>query len=361
MDNGYDRKINLIQIDDPSDEVLAKHNLSRGVCDDVIIGSALAFEHRDEIVVVSHDNGLLIKAKNAGLKFLPKMPEEYLVTEEKSEEEKEYERCRKELEQLKNRQPKPYITFANGETVLRLKTSDVSDIDDKLDAIMARIKSRDPKANVSEDQSGVRTIDIYQKLLQNPMKSSMYSLYDNGRLKKHNKELEKYYAYCERYYRFKLESEQMEAQLQELSFFVSNSGSAETGDMNIFFDFPEEVRLYDERSVKRMNDIEPQAPFVGMEFSEYGHGMAFNYVSPRGGLDIPQMESWDLTKCLPNSSVSVEAASLNHNVKRPLKIKHSLYVDTKQCGNFVIEWCICAAGCVKACSGTLNVIVESNK
>ncbi len=285
------------------------------------------------------------------------MPEQYLITEEKSEEEKEYERCRRELEQLKNRQPKPQITFANGESILRLKAPTMSDIDDKLDEIMAQIKSKDPKATVSDDQLDLRSHDIYQKLL-NPGKTSMYSLYENEQLKKHNKELEKYYAHCEKFYRFKLEGELLETQLQELSFIVSNTGSAETGDMNIFFEFPEEVKLYNERSVKRMNDIEPQAPFVGMEFSEYGHGLAFQYVSPRGGLDIPQMKSWDLTKCLSKHSINADAESLIHNVKRSLKIKNSIYVDTKQCGNFAINWCICASGCVESIFGTLNVVIE---
>lgn len=95
-----------------------------------------------------------------------------------------------------------------------------------------------------------------------------------------------------------------------------------------------------------MNDIEPEVPLVGMEFSEYGNGLSFNYISPRGGLSIPQLESWDLTKYLPKHSINVNALNLVHNVQRSLKIKDALYVDTRQCGNFTIDWCICATGCV---------------
>lgn len=101
MNDDYNKQINLVQIDDPSDEILIRYHLNRSVCDDLIIGSILEFEHKDDVIVISHDNTLLIKAKNLGLKFLPKMPNKYLISEEKSEEEKEHERCRKELEQLK--------------------------------------------------------------------------------------------------------------------------------------------------------------------------------------------------------------------------------------------------------------------
>lgn len=109
-----------------------------------------------------------------------------------------------------------------------------------------------------------------------------------------------------------------------------------------------------------MNGIEPKAPLVGMEFSEYGNGLAFSYIDPRGGLSIPQLKSWDLMKYLSKHSINVDASNLVHNVQRSLRIKNALYVDAMQCGNFTIDWRICAAGCVKSVSGTLSVMVESD-
>ena len=360
LNDNYNKQINLVQINDPSDEILIKYHLNRGVCDDLIIGSILEFEHKDDVIVISHDNTLLIKAKNLGLKFLPKMPDKYLISEEKSEEEKEHERCRKELEQLKNRQPKPQILFANGETVLRIKAPSVSNVDRKLEEIMIKIKSKNPKANIHTTiHEDISPSDIFNDML-NSLNRFQYSIYSDDQLRKHNIELDKFYAYCERFYRFKLESELLEGQLKELSFIISNSGSAETGEMNIFLDFPKHIQLYNERSVKYMNGIEPKVPLVGMEFSEYGNGLAFSYIDPRGGLSIPQLKSWDLMKYLSKHSINVDASNLVHNVQRSLRIKNALYVDAMQCGNFTIDWCICAAGCVKSVSGTLSVIVESD-
>ena len=238
LNDDYNKQINLVQINDPSDEILIRYHLNRSVCDDLIIGSILEFEHKDDVIVISHDNTLLIKAKNLGLKFLPKMPDKYLISEEKSEEEKEHERCRKELEQLKNRQPKPQILFANGETVLRIKAPSVSNVDRKLEEIMIKIKSKNPKANIHTTiHEDISPSDIFNDML-NSLNRFQYSIYSDDQLRKHNIELDKFYAYCERFYRFKLESELLEGQLKELSFIISNSGSAETGEMNIFLDFP---------------------------------------------------------------------------------------------------------------------------
>ena len=67
------------------------------------------------IVVISSDNNLLLKAKENGLVHR-KMPETYLIKEELSKEEKEIKALKQEMEQYKNRQPKPAIRFSNSES-----------------------------------------------------------------------------------------------------------------------------------------------------------------------------------------------------------------------------------------------------
>ncbi len=356
LDDEYKGKVSLIQIEDPSNDILVSHNLHRDICDDVIIGAALEYEHKDDIIVIAHDKTLLIKAKNAGLKFLPKMPEEYLIAEEKSEEEKEYERCRKELEQLKNRQPKPQITFANGETILRLKMPESVDVDSELEYKMTQIRNAHPhlhKPDVQIDDEN--PLDTLCRMATWPQ----YALYSEEQLEKHNEELNKYYTYAEQYYRFRIEAQKLANELEELQFIVKNDGNTETGTMNIALRLPDDVMFYNENSVRRMNGIEPEAPtIIGDKFREFGRGLGLNLISPYAGLDIPQMKCWDLTKPSTRLNFNISTDSLVHGVKRRLNIKHSLYVNTKQCGNFAIHWCICAAGCIESISGTLNVIIE---
>lgn len=356
LEDNYRGKVRVVQIDDPDDELMSTHHLNRNVCDDVIIGSALAFEHKADIVVVSHDNTLLIKAKKFGLHFLPQMPEEYLVAEEKTAEEKELEKCRSELMMLKNRQPKPTITFADGKTVLRLKTPAIADVESELCEIMADIRCRHPHAHRPASTTGRNNIfDIFDNFA-----GLQYAMYSDEQLEQHNAELDKYYAHSERYERFKLEKRELEKQLQKLQFVVRNEGTAETGHMNVFLDFPESVRLYNDRSKKNINDIKPEAPIIGMPFNELPIGFGMRYISPRDGLNIPQIYCWDLTKCLQRQKVVVDAESLNPGVMRSLKIPDSLYVDAAQSGGFTVHWTVCAAALPRPVSGNIEIIIEAD-
>ena len=326
LDDSCERKLNLIPLNEPSDDVLKINCLNRNISDDVIIASALAFEHKENIIVISHDNTLLIKAKNFGLKFIPKMPDEYLIAEEKSAEEKEYERCRKELELLKNRQPKPYLTFSDGSRELRIKVLRTTEFADILNERMASVREEHPhiirphSITQVDLNRPIRIEDTFQVFRNLP-----YSIYSDEQLADYNKNLDRFYDDSEKYYSFKLESESLDKRLQELK------------------------------------DIKPKAPNVGSCFNACGSGLDFSrYISPMGGLDIPKMKSWDLTKTLSNQRITSNTRTLIHNVRRKLDIEKSLYIDTAQCGNFSINWCICAAGCPEYITGVLNVIIEDN-
>ena len=90
------------------------------------------------------------------------MPDKYLVSEEKSEEEKEYERCRKELEQLKNRQPKPHITFKNNMNELRFHQTQTTDINTELNEIVTKIKNEHPHINRPSTTEELDTKGVFQ-------------------------------------------------------------------------------------------------------------------------------------------------------------------------------------------------------
>lgn len=359
LDENHNSKINLIPLNEPSNEILTLHNLNHAISDDVIIGSALAFEHKENVTVISHDNTLLIKAKKYGLNFIAKMPDKYLVSEEKSEEEKEYERCRKELEQLKNRQPKPHITFENDMNELRFHQTQTTDINTELNEIVTKIKNEHPHINRPSTTEELDTKGAFQlEKITQIFTTLQNSIYTDQQLKEHNKELDKFYAHCEKYYRFKLESELLEKQFQELRFNIANTGTAETGEMTITLEFPEHVKLYNKKSKRYMNDIQPKAPIIGCLFSEYNQETFNKYISPINGLNIPQIKCWDTAKYLSKQNITITTKSLIHNVYRLLNIDNSIYLDIRQCGNFSIKWHICAAGCIAPQSGTLNVITK---
>lgn len=361
LDDNCKRKVELIALDEPSSECMEKFNLNNSISDDVIIGSALSFEHKESIIVISHDNTLLIKAKKFGLGFIAKMPERYLLAEEKSEEEKEYERCRKELEQLRNRQPKPYMTFDNGTSEYCLSSVQDTDISLELDGIVSAIKSEHPYMTLPSitREHNTRAAFPIENISQ-LWSEALQPRYTIEEIEKYNDELDDFYENYEKYHRTRLECELLDKYFKELKFNIVNTGTAETGEMTIFLEFPQHIKLYNIKSKRYINYIrEPEAPRIGHRFNDFGLGMGINQqLSSIGGMRIPQMSSWDATKSLSKQTVIITSKSLIHNINRSLSIDNSLYIDTRQCGNFSIKWNICAAGCANAQSGMLNVIIK---
>lgn len=93
------------------------------IADDVILMSALKFmegKDGDKLIVISRDNPLLLKAKQAGLDYI-RMPEEYALASTSTEEDKEKKQLEEELRKYKNRLPKPYLAFADKTDVIKIK------------------------------------------------------------------------------------------------------------------------------------------------------------------------------------------------------------------------------------------------
>lgn len=96
---------------------------SAEIADDAILMSALKYmegKDADELIVVSRDNPLLLKAKQAGLAFI-RMPQEYSLAGASIEEDKEKKLLEEELKKYKNRLPKPYLAFEDKTNIIRIK------------------------------------------------------------------------------------------------------------------------------------------------------------------------------------------------------------------------------------------------
>lgn len=354
LEDSTQKKLRLIEVNNPSNAEMSTYNLNPEINDDVIIGAALSFGDKENVIVISSDNTLLLKAKSHGLKFLRGLLEEYLISEEKTEEEKELEKLKKELTSLKNRQPLPKLTFEDGKTELHLKRPKLYDINKEVEKRMIYLKLENPYENKNEK--------VYDESVATPLFNanlfdqiqSIYNarnkLFSDDQINLYNQELDEYFVEYEKYLRLKLEKENLDNQVQEIKFFIHNEGTAETGNMNIFLEFPNNVKLYNKDSCILKENFEPEKPKLG-----YASGPKFS-IGIFG--NTPQIKLFDLEQSLPTNKFSICSDSLIHNVIRNLNIEESIYIDTYQSGNFAIKWCICSANRVEATSGVLNVIVE---
>lgn len=118
--DGTDSKFALISCEVPTADCFYP-GFSAEIADDVILMSALKYmegKDGDKLIVISRDNPLLLKAKQAKLAYV-RMPEEYSLTN--TEEDKEKKQLEEELRKYKNRLPKPYLAFGDKTNVIRIK------------------------------------------------------------------------------------------------------------------------------------------------------------------------------------------------------------------------------------------------
>lgn len=314
--------------------------------DDWFILSALHSNYDvADIVVISSDTNLLLKAKENGLDFR-KMSDEYRLKEELSDEEKEIKALKAELEKYKNRQPKPSVIFEKEESdKLILKRPNKRDLEDELSIYMENLKKEYPywergKVGTSSNLFGLNLLVTQEQI------------------DKYNAELNDYFEEEEEFQRFLLQKDILDERFRELSFGISNDGNAQTGDMNVFIEFPEHINLYNRDSKISIDNIAPVKP------TSYGLDRKFlrsmeveNYLRPFGN-GIPQIYCWDTEHPIKKREFKFKYSNLNHGMIRYLDIKDSIYIDIGSCDSFNIRWGIIDSKLIEPIEGILHVIIE---
>lgn len=314
--------------------------------DDWFILSALHSNYDvADIVVISSDTNLLLKAKENGLDFR-KMSDEYRLKEELSDEEKEIKALKIELEKYKNRQPKPSVIFEKEESDKQiLKRPNKRDLEDELSIYMENLKKEYPywergKVCTSSNLFGLNLLVTQEQI------------------DKYNAELNDYFEEEEEFQRFLLQKDILDERFRELSFGISNDGNAQTGDMNVFIEFPEHINLYNRDSKISIDNIAPVKP------TSYGLDRKFlrsmeveNYLRPFGN-GIPQIYCWDTEHPIKKREFKFKYSNLNHGMIRYLDIKDSIYIDIGSCDSFNIRWGIIDSKLIEPIEGILHVIIE---
>lgn len=314
--------------------------------DDWFILSALHSNYDvADIVVISSDTNLLLKAKENGLNF-KRMLEKYQLKEELSDEEKEIKALKVELEKYKNRQPKTSVIFEKEESdKLILKRPNKRDLEDELSIYMENLKKEYPYWEGGEVCASSNLFELSLLVTQE-------------QIDKYNAELNDYFKEEEEFQRFLLQKDILNERFRELTFGISNDGNAQTGDMNVFIEFPEHINLYNRDSKISIDDIAPVKP------TSYGLDRKFlrsmeveNYLRPFGN-GIPQIYCWDTEHPIKKREFKFKYSNLNHGMIRYLDIKNSIYIDTGSCDSFNIRWGIIDSKLIEPIEGILHVIIE---
>lgn len=329
------------------DEVRAKFNPSSQ--DDQILMGILASDYpKENVVVVSYDNPILIKAKAHGLHFF-KMQEEFLLKEELSEEEKELERCKKQIGAYKSRMSKPVLLLNKEKTCLKIKRSPMLDVEKELAKHMQIIRSQHP---YKELPSITKDTTPFSSVFEG------CSIIDTDGVKNYNTYLDSYYDREEKYYRTILEKKMFDERMFELSFSLGNEGTDETGNVNVFVKFPNGIKLYNNESNMKVDVDKPQLPSPYRPFYDPRIDEALRNLSPASNPRVGYINMWNLDADISKKDFAYKASHVNHHVVHNLCDGGVLYIDKENCGNFKIEYYIIDSKHIDSINGVINVVIE---
>lgn len=281
-----------------------------------------------DLIVVSSDNSMLIRAKNFGYK-IHRLDEKYRIQDELSKEEKEAKAAIAELERLKNRMPAPMLVFDNGEGYIQIKRAQPLDREIEVQKRLRELCSKWPEKTIEDEQ-----VNVF---------GHTYSNVSEEQIRHYNISRNRFIEKSEKKIILEVERDDLQYRMKSIDIIIVNRGNASTDKMNIFIEIPEGVRIYWESSKKKVDYDSPETP-------NYYPGL--RAIPTLFGYTTPGVEMWNMVEYIRDGELKKELASLNHKLQQGL---FTLYVDSATCQNFKMNWIIVDAALPDPVEGELNV------
>ena len=153
-----------------------------------------------------------------------------------------------------------------------------------------------------------------------------------------------------------LEKEMLDERMFELSFSLGNEGTDETGNVNIFVQFPSGIKLYTDKSKKKVDIDKPMTPPAYSPFFDPRLKESMQlYSSPHKGNYV---KMWNLAADTSKREFTYKTSAVNHHVVHSLEDLDGLYIDKETCGYFQIQYHIIDSKHIDRIDGIINVVVE---
>lgn len=346
---GKTPRINVEIMDNPPATAFNDAQYHKDINDDWIILSALHSPHPNtDIMIVSGDNGILLKAKNHGLGFFL-MPDTLLLAEEPSDEEKEIRQLKQQLAKYESRRPEPKIVFEDETDLLTIEKPTFINIQKELELYELELRS---------NHAYQSTTDEPRNDLSYLMSSTLNLTYSTpGQREEYNKELDEYFKKKMILKQVQLGMQFMEQRLVKMNFWLSNTGTAALGDTMVFITFPDDVAIYTQDSKVNVKCEDPAEPILKNNLSGYNASLVG--LIDRNQKHYETYVMWDVKKRLDYQELKFSSMKLIHGMKYSLEDRNKeYYIDIANCGNFTIKWTIMDSNLVDPVMGELHVVVS---
>ena len=345
---GTTANITLKEMDNPPSTAFDDTQFHKDINDDWIILSALHSTYAPStLVIVSGDNGILMKAKRFGLGFF-KMPDDLHLSEELSEEEKEIKKLKEQLAKHEARLPKPMVQFKNQTDRLVIDKPVFVNLGKEIETYKTQLKAKYPYKSTS--------IESYGKQGQAIRVSSNLDYSIIRYREEYNEELDDFFEKKITLKQCELLKQLSDQRFVRIDFWLGNTGTSSLGDTMVFVTFPSDVLVYDENSKRVFHLEDPKEPKLKNSDTK-----SFVFPIYSSGKTYKDIIIWDIEKPVENHEFKYQSNKLIHNLCEPLGSEKPVYVDITKCGNFTIKWTVFDSKLIEPVSGKLHVIVQENQ
>ena len=248
------------------------NQLSQAIADDWLLASILSFksDYPDiEIVLVTADLGLKLKAKQKGIRTF-ELNESLRLAEEPDLVEQENKKLKQEILELKNIRPQLKLTFSNDLNLIKKELSQPEDLsEEEIQKQIEEIKRTYPQLtleyekqemelylqeqkqqlSLTENQTNISSETPKQpiplsKIEPNFTQANQMAWLEQPRtVAKYNEELEKFYGHYAKYLKNKNFIQNALSLMVQLDLKISNEGTQPAQGIDVYLHFPDGFTL----------------------------------------------------------------------------------------------------------------------
>ena len=336
----------------PKKKTYENHDLDPDHQDDALLASMLEFAiiyPEDNVILVTDDTGIKARAKLLNLQVLS-LPSQYRLPAEKSTEEKELEKVRKELHTLRNRLPKVELLFKERrQTIKLLKPGPIKSFEEFRSVKMDEIQQKHPLLIIKPSHPDDNSYDNWL--------ASTYGIQDYK--SEYNQQLREFFHEYEIFLQKAYNYIVSESLSFELNLELQNAGTCPATDISIYVHFPDGFALSDKRSKAPKPPEPPYRPKSQFDYNVMKQTALptpsfsnLNFKEP----PAPAEAGKPFIKKTNSYEVKFEVPRLKHSFGLSLDKLILQYSSVEDLKNFKIEYRLHLEELPAAVSGTLNVV-----
>lgn len=338
----------------PLDLTFIENHLDKNVQDDCLLASIIQFtqnlEKNDSVVLITNDVGPRLKAKSFKI-FAMKLPDQYLLPNERDESEIKISKLQNEINELKNKSPILSLSFANNSNLKKFKR-DFFELSKQefVESEMKKVKSENPHL-------------VYRDLFKNknPKPSITFSnsnpfLLSESQIIDYNLKVNEYYEDQIKYIESLFDSLVFKLNTIEINLFLNNNGTSPALDIDIEIYFPDGFEILQEKYLPKILPIPSllYKPKHIYDFNLNSSPFDLSYLGESGAIDFPNSNKLIIKKT--NSYlISTSIESLKHNQIFELEKLYVKFDNINVAKGFTIDYKLIVSNITDVVNGKLNV------